>query len=300
MAGISEAFKNTYRRNFELVVQQKTAKLLSGVDVQTGVEKVAGERHFIDLLGKREPAENVGSKDSPDVDQDFLRRMITMKDWDDGIVIRDTDIFQTLDDPSNMITTAMRRGFARTIDRTIRDAATGQADSGHSGGTPENLATANKVPVDYVEIGSDVNSNLTVGKLRRTLAILEGFDVETSDLHFAAHPNQKQSLLQDDEVTSADFNAVRALVNGEVDTFLGFTFHWVTLLTVASEIRTCFAWDRDGIVMAFAKTPKVEMDPARSDKSFFPYLYTAMTLGATRIEEERVVEIKCDETPPAE
>lgn len=297
MAIITEAFKNTYRRNFEPLVQQRVSKLLSGVDVRTGIEKIAGERHFIDQLGTREPQQvTTRHPDSPQVEQDFFRRALTMSEWDDGLIIDKPDVFRTLDDPTNPVTTAMRRGFSRRIDRVIRDAATGAAFGDHTGSTSNTLAAANKVAVNYVEKGTAANSNLTVGKIRRALAILEGFDVDTEDIHFAAHPNQKHALLQDDEVTSTDYAAVKALVNGEVNTLLGFEFHWTTLLTVASSVRTCFAWDRNALVCGFAKTPTVEMDPARSDKSFNPYLYTAMTLGSVRLEEERVVEVSCDES----
>lgn len=297
MAVITEAYKNTYRRGFEPVVQQRIAKLMSGVDVREGIEKVAGERHFIDQVGKRE-AREVTSRhpDSPQVEQDFFRRAMTMKDYDDGTVVDKPDIFRTLDDPTNPITKEMRKGFARQIDRAVRDAATGTAFGGKDGTTSNTLAAANKVAVNYVESGAVANSNLTVGKIRRTLDILESFDVDTDDLHFAAHPSQKHSLLQDDEVTSSDFAAVKALVNGEVDTFLGFKFHWLTLLTKSGNNRTCFAWDRDGLVLGFAKNITVEMDPKRADKSFNPYVYVAMTLGAVRLEEERVVEITCDES----
>lgn len=297
MAIITEAFKDTYRRNFEPLVQQRVSKLLSGVDVQTGIEKIAGERHYIDQIGTREPTQvTTRHPDSPQNEQDFLRRAMTMTDWHDGLIIDKTDVFRTLDNPANSVTTAMRRGFARQIDRIIRDAATGDSFSGHTGGTTETLQPANKVAVDYVESGNAANSNLTIGKLRRTLEILEGFDVDTDDLHFAAHPSQKHALLTDDEITSVDFNSVKALVNGEINTFLGFTFHWLTILSKSGNNRTCFGWDRNGIVCGFAKQPTVEMDPARSDKSFHPYLYTAMTIGSIRIEEERVVEVLCDES----
>lgn len=295
MALISEAFKNTYRRNFELVVQQRVSKLLSGVDVQTGIEKVAGERHFVDLLSVRNPTQNTGDPDSPDNPQDFVRRMLTMEDWDDGLVIQDFEIFRTLDDPSNRITTAMRRGFARQIDTTIIAALGGNAFSGHAGATTETLGTPNQVAVDYDDEGGSGNTNLTVAKLRGALSILEGFDVETDDIHIAAGPSQKQALLTDPNVTSIDFNSIRALINGQVDTFLGFKFHWLTRLDITGTVRTCFAWERTGLLCGFARTPTVEMDPKRADKSFNPYLYTSMTLGSTRLEEEKVVDIACDE-----
>lgn len=296
MAIITEAFKNTYARNFQPLVQQRFSKILKVCEIETGIEKVAGERHFIDQVGSRDPKENTSRHgDSPHNEQDFFRRMLTMSEWEDGVIIDKPDVFRTLDDPTNPIVREQRKGFARRIDKVVRDAATGTAKSGHEGADSNDLASANKVAVDYVDSGTPANSNLTVSKVRHTLAILEGFDVDTDDLWFVAHPSQKESLLREDEVTSKDFNTL-VLPTGKVEVFLGFKFIFTTVLSVASSIRTCFACDKGAIVCGFALMPKVEIDPARVDKKFNPYAFVSMVLGAVRVEEERMVEIKCDES----
>ena len=296
MAIVTEAFKTTYARNFQPLVQQRISKLMKVTNIETGIERIAGEFHFIDQVGPREPTQVTTRRgDSPHTDQDFFRRMLVMTDWEDGYEFDNLDLFRTLDDPTNAVVREQRKGFARQIDRIVRDAATGTAKSGHTGGTNNTLAAANKVAVDYVEAGGATNSNLTVAKLRRTLGILESFDVDTDNIFFVASPSQKESLLRDDEVTSSDFN-VKTLPTGKVETFLGFQFVWSTILTVSSSIRTCFACDKGALVLGFAKMPTVNLDPARSDKKFNPYALVKMTLGSVRVEEKRMVEIKCDES----
>lgn len=297
---ITEAFKNTYRRNFMPLVQQDTSKLLKAVDVETGSEKVGGERHFIDQIGRREPQQvTTRHPDSPHTEQEYKRRAVTMKDWADGCIIDKPDIFRTLDDPTNPVVMEQRKGFARQIDRTIIAAATGTAMTGHEGTTPVPLPGTQSVPVDYDDAnpgGGGAVSNLVVSKIRQALQILESNDADTDDLWFCAHPKQKQSLLTSTKVTSSDYAAVKALVMGEVDFFLSFRFIWSTLTSLgAGNVRTCFAWDRTALVAVFSQMPTVHLDPARSDKSFNPYAFVQMTNGSTRIEEERVVEVLCDE-----
>lgn len=292
---ITTAFKNTYNQNVEHLSQQRESRLRGSVRIVSGL---LGEKHFIDQLGKRDPvAINNRHGDSPLNSQAHDRRMLTLTDYEDGDLVDKPDIIRTLDDPANQYVQSMAMGFGRQYDRIVITAATGTSYSGKTGTTSNSLASANKVAVDYVESGSAANSNLTVGKLRRASAIMNAF--ELGDERFiAVSASQIHSLLQDSEVTSQDFNTVRALVNGEINTYMGFQFIRTELLTLNSstDVRTCFAWVRDGIVLGEGQGFMSRIQE-RPDKRFNTYVYTKATLGAVRMEEEKVVEISCDQSP---
>ena len=117
---------------------------------------------------------------------------------------------------------------------------------------------------------SSTNVNLSVSILREAKRKLDAQDVDPSiPRYIAVGPSQIESLLSETAVTSADFNTVKALVQGEVDTFMGFKFIMTNRLSIDSnDIRSCFAWAEDG-----------------------------MSIGAVRMEENKVVKIFCDETP---
>jgi hypothetical protein len=108
---------------------------------------------------------------------------------------------------------------------------------------------------------------------------------------------QLQDLLRTTEVISADYNSVKALVQGQLDTFMGFKFRRVasSLLPYNSStgVRTCFAYVRSGLKLADAGR-KVHVD-IRADKSHALQIRTVASLGATRMEEKKVVEIAADE-----
>jgi hypothetical protein len=104
---------------------------------------------------------------------------------------------------------------------------------------------------------------------------------------------QLQDLLRTTEVTSADYNTVRALVDGNVNTFMGFKFRRTQLLGLASTVRSCFAYVKSGIVLA-ERGLKTYMD-VRTDLSHSLQIRSVASLGAIRMEEKKVVEIACDE-----
>ena len=113
--------------------------------------------------------------------------------------------------------------------------------------------------------------------------------------HIVVSPDQIESLLGTTQVTSSDFNTVRALTTGEVDTFMGFKFHVSNRLAKSSNDRTCFAWAESGIKLGVGKDTMARIDE-RADKSYSTQVFYCATFGATRMEEEMVVSIVCDES----
>ena len=108
--------------------------------------------------------------------------------------------------------------------------------------------------------------------------------------------NQFYDLLGDTQIQSSDYNTVKALVNGEIDTFMGFKFLRSERLTTDSNGDTqCIAWIGDGIGLSMGMDVKTEISE-RSDKNYSTQVYAQMCLGAVRIEDEKVVEIACTDS----
>ena len=108
-------------------------------------------------------------------------------------------------------------------------------------------------------------------------------------------PKQITSLLGTTQVTSSDFNTVKALAQGQMDTFSGFKFIVSNRLTTDSDgNRAVIAFAGDGIKLAVGKEPTARIDE-RSDKSYATQVYYCQTVGSTRMEEAKVVEIACTE-----
>jgi len=56
--------------------------------------------------------------------------------------------------------------------------------------------------------------------------------------------------------------------------------------------RRCFAWAKEGILLATAKGVSARVDEL-PNKNYSKQVYTNMSMGATRMEEVQVVEVIC-------
>src|SRR5690606_16329863 len=100
------------------------------------------------------------------------------------------------------------------------------------------------------------------------------------------------------EVTSADYNTVKALVTGQIDTFMGFKFIWLSskrLPLLSAGVRGCYAYLLPAVRFGFAMHPTSSVDP-RPDKRKAMQVYTQGSWGAVRMEDELVLEVACSES----
>jgi len=123
-------------------------------------------------------------------------------------------------------------------------------------------------------------------------------EVPDEDRYFLHSAKQLSDLLENViEVKSSDYANVKALNEGTVTRFLGFEFCRLELLTLvaATSVRTCIAYHKAGVLLGESKDRSVKMS-IRDDMNETVQIRTKMMLGATRMEEERVTLIFCDET----
>lgn len=71
------------------------------------------------------------------------------------------------------------------------------------------------------------NSGLNADKIRRAMRYLDEQGVPAADRHWLFKGEDKETLLAETEVTSSDYNSVKALVNGEINTWCGFAYHLI-------------------------------------------------------------------------
>lgn len=292
---ITTAHVEQYISNVDLLLQQRGSRLRRGVSVDN---EVVGKRKFYEQIGTIEAVARASRhSDTPLTPHPHARRALDLITYEAADLIDDDDKVRMLIDPESSYSQSMANAMGRQIDRAIITAATGTAITGVAGGTSTAHGAGQQIAVTYDEGGAAVNVGLTVGKLRRARNLLTAADVpEDEELFIAVRAQQIQDLLQDDEVTSNDFN-VKALMSGEVVRFLGFTFLNTQLLANSStDITTVLVWARSGIKLGIGREPVGKID-VRPDKSYSVQVYYAMDIGSTRMEEEKVVDVQCDESP---
>jgi len=128
---------------------------------------------------------------------------------------------------------------------------------------------------------------LTFAAVRKAKKIFDEADVETEDRYFVVSPDGLSNILGTEQATSADYNAIKALIRGEIDTWMGFKWITSTRLSLSGSTRTCIAFQKYGICAAMGAEPMVRTDE-RADLSYSWQVYYELNIGAVRLEEDRV------------
>jgi len=293
---ISTAFVKQFGDNIMMLSQQRGSKLRDTVMQEPNV---TGETVFMDQIGPT-AAQRVTTRhaDSPQVDTPHERRRVSLIDIEWGDMIDDFDRLKTLIDPQSAYSQNAAWAIGREVDQIIienffSDAVTGK-DGGGTQSFPASQQVAANEGTDVSNSGGSGAQGLNIEKLREARRILKqnNIDLEAETPTIAVKADQTFDLLTTSEVTSADFNTVRALVNGELDTYMGFRFVHTELLQTdnSGDVRNP-VYVSSGMGMAEAQSPTARITE-RPDKRFSTYIYYSTSMGATRLEEERVVEIK--------
>ena len=237
---VTTAFVQQYSANVQMLSQQMGSRLRDAVRV----ESMTGKNAFFDQVGVATAVKRTTRHgDTPQIDTHHARRRVSLVDYEYADLIDDQDKIRMLIDPTSSYAMAAAAAMGRAIDDEIIAAATGTAFTGETGSTSTSLPAGQQIAAG----GTD----MTVAKLREAKKILDLADVDPSiPRYIAVGPNQIEALLGDTNVTSSDFNTVKALVQGEVNQFLGFTFIMSNRLALSGSTPTCLAWAEDGIALA--------------------------------------------------
>lgn len=283
---ITTAFIQKYKAGIEIGLQQKGSVLADKVRNETQAAKY----DFYDKINAT-AAQKVTERhgNTPLVDTQHSRRRCGLVDYDWADLIDKADKLRLLEDPTGPYTMNAVMALGRSKDDEIIAAAFASVATGETGATPVTFPTStttNLVSVDFVEAGVAANSGLTIAKLRRAKYFLDRYQNDPSEERYIAlGAKQVQDLLRTTEATSADFNTVRALVAGQIDTFMGFKFvQTERLLTDASGYRRLLCWVKSGLLLATAQEIEVDIAP-RKDKRNATQVYVCGSFGSIRMDE---------------
>jgi hypothetical protein len=286
---ITTSFVEQYSSNVSMLSQQMGSKLRSSVDV----EKVTGKNAFFDQVGVTAAQIRTSRHgDTPQIDTPHSRRRLSLADYEWADLVDDVDKVRMLVDPTSSYARAAAAAMNRAMDDVIITAFNASASTGVAGGTSTALPSTQKFAT------SDQSDGLTIAKLLSAKKILDNNDVDPSlKRYIVCGPQQISDLLGTTQVTSSDYNVVRALATGAVSSYLGFEFIMSTRLNMDATYTTdrlVFAYTEDAIKLGIGKDISAKISE-RADKSYSTQVYYCMALGAVRMEEEKVVQIPCHE-----
>jgi hypothetical protein len=289
---VTESMVQQFGSNFRILGQQKPSRFASWCQIETGI---VGTSKSTERLGKTD-AYDITSRhaDTKYVDTPHSRRWLDLQDkaWAD--LVDELDKIKMLADPTSPYAALGVAALNRAKDDLILAAARGTARLGT--GTLA-LPTGQKI----VEGGT----GLTLAKLLAAKEILDAAELDdemqvdgqgnaAASRVIAVSAKQLTNLLGTTEIKSIDYNNVKALVQGTVDSFLGFKFVRTERLAKSGTTRFCTAWVRGCVALGIGKDIHTSIDPLPG-KNYSVQVYARESLGAVRLEDEGVIEIGCFE-----
>lgn len=310
-SSISTSFIQQFSSNIYNLAQQKGSRLRGGVRN----EMIKGDSGYFERLGTATAQEKAGQhSDMPLLDITHTRNRLSLTDFEWASLVDTEDKLKLLIDPVSAYSQAAMWALGRSIDDVLIAAMLGDAHRGSAGATSTALTAGQHIGA----VSGGSLSGLNVATLREVKRVFDANDVDESiPRHIAISSVELKALLGQTEVVSHDYANVKALVQGDVDTFLGFKFHRLERLPTNSSpyrassafvatvdtstgavtlstgngnsLRRCVAWAEDGVILGLGAEPQGSID-RRVDKSGIPWQASArMSIGAERMEEAKVV-----------
>jgi hypothetical protein len=281
---IETAFVQQYQNTMRILCQQEDSRL-QGTTIPP--LKMEGEYLYWERLGATEAiALETRHADTPNIEPDHTRRRSTANPYVWATLLDRADAARMLVDPKGPYQQVAKAAMNRRKDRLILAALGGNAYGGKSGGTTIALPAAQKVAHGAV--------GMTIAKLLSAKQILDEAEAPPEDRYFVCPSESIIDLLGTTEITSADYNTVKALVNGQIDSFLGFKFIQTELIYLENGSSTTtwynYAYCKGAVGYGNIEDITVRLTE-RADKNYSWQPYVSMDMGATRVEDEMVVEV---------
>ena len=280
---MSISLSNAFVTLFDAEVKQAyqgMAKLVPAVRQRRGVE---GSTVKFPKVGKGVATIRVPQTDVTPLNVGFSSVTLTLADYN---AAEYSDIFSSQKvnfDERQELVQVVANAMGRRQDQMILDALAASSTS---------LTVSNDIG------GSDSNMNIT--KLREAKRLMDKNNVPPDGRNIIIHANGLANLLSETSVTSSDFNSVKALVQGELNTYLGFTFHVLGdrseggLAIDGSLDRSCFAFHKDAVGYGEGIAMRTEINYVAEKTSWL--VNEIFSAGAIAIDDEGIVKITCRET----
>lgn len=301
MADIENNYQIKYSEKWGSFLQQEASRLDKYVTVETGLSGKMVAMDQYGLLTFDEKTERMHATTLTEAPT--KRRVMYPHIFTKAIGFDEFDAkkLANIDVPVSKTIEGLRAAAGRTMDSVMITEFLGTSHTGETGATTVAFPDSQTIAKDYVESGTAVNSNLTIGKLRRALAMLqkaEAWNEERraygDELVLACTSSQIGALLRQQEVSSFEYNTVRALAEGKIDSFMGFRIIRTEQLPVASGVRSCLAWVKSRASFGIWDDFKVRIS-VRDDLDETLQVRAKFACGATRLQEEGFVKILCAE-----
>jgi len=282
---ITTAFVNQFNSNVMHLLQQMESRLMQCVEIRSQKSEI----EFFDRIGQTKVQKRTARhSDTLLMEVPHDRRAVTMEDYTWSSLLDDQDKIRMLADMTSPYAQNCALAFARHKDEYVLDHFFSQVMTQKEGRTLVDFPSSQIIEHD--------DTGLTLGKLIKAKEMLDAAENSPMDRKYiVVTARQITNLLQEDKMTNSDYALVKALVAGNIDHFMGFDFIRTELVrrhAEDSDVNLCPCGVKSGMLMTIGKDFSGRID-VRPDKDYATQVYGSMTLGAVRMEEEKIIQIQC-------
>lgn len=280
---MSKTLSSVAQQEFDSMVHhlyQADGRLRNAVTLRSGV---VGDIYKFRTMGKGLANQKASQADVTPMDVTHALVNCVLENWN---APEYTDIFDAAEvnfDEKSQLAKTIAMAIRRREDQLIIDA----------------LDAATPAATIAASVGGAA-TGLNVAKLRAAGAALDNAGVPEEGRVFVGNTRSKWTLLGETEATSSDYNTVKALVNGSIDTFAGFKFFWIAdnteggISEAAGDVYSNYAYHMDSVGLAVGIDMKTEINYVAEKTSWLCNgIYKA---GAVAIDATGIIEVLCDET----
>lgn len=307
---VSTAFVQQYSTNVMMLLQQQGSRLRNTVQSYKFQGKAAS---MAEQFGSVSPVRNQSRhSDTPLISTPQDKRWIYPNDYDWADLIDNQDKLRMLIDPTSQYAMAGAWAMGRAIDDEIISGIFNSNNTGENGTSATGLLSAFNSGSQAVaaNTGASSNTGLNIAKLRAAKRILlaSEVDIDNDPLYMVITAKQHDDLLNEAQAISLDYNSTPVLVNGKINSFMGFNFIHseripggasfntainpaVTGYTTGSQWMVPF-YSKSGMALGLWNDVQTSID-RRADKRNSYQVYVTGTFGGARLEEKRCGFITC-------
>lgn len=287
---IDQARVLQFAANVTHLFQQKGSKLRGTIRE----EILKGKAHFFERLAPESAVQLVARhSDTPQLDPQHSRRMVVPQDYVWSAKVWDPDKLRHIISAASEYAIAAAAALQRSLDDVILAAFAANAQGGEDGTTSVSFASEAALDTTFVSAALTTPNILTVKKA------LDIAECPAEDRYLVYHPAAVEQLLKASAApiaASSDYNTVKALVDGSLDSWVGFK--WImsnrTPLTSGDATRPyCFAYHKSAMGLAISQEINSRMSEL-PEKNYSTQVYARGTFGATRILGNGIVRFSID------
>lgn len=261
--------------------------LRNTVSLRTGFK---GESYKFTRMGKGIANQKATQADVTPMDIAHARQTATMENWN---APEYTDIFDAAEvnfDEQTELAQTIAKAIGRREDQLVIDVIAGVSF----------VSTNDEDPDTGRILDISASRNIDLAVIIAASEHLNDIECDTADRHLALRAEALGALLNVEKITSSDYVTIKALISGEVDTFMGFKFHVIGTraeggLPGAANDLFAFAWHKSAVGLAINMDLRTTVDWVATKTSWLAN--GVFKAGAVAREPQGIVKIQYDETP---